>query len=134
MKLILPVVTERYEIRNPLFHTPAIKHKFAECSLQYCLINQLNSEICFALSTDEVSTNTFYSFKVFINGRIFFVKIYFIQKKTNRQKKYIYTLQNLYTHTINIEHIIYMQESSGQPHIDQYRSKLYSLYTSNDRL
>ena len=25
-----------------------------------------------------------------------------------------------------------MQESSGQPHIDQYRSKLYSLYTSND--
>ena len=66
---------------------------------------------------------------------IFFEKkIYFIQKKTNRQKKYIYTLQNLYTHTINIEHIIYMQESSGQPHIDQYRSKLYSLYTSNDRL
>ena len=64
----------------------------------------------------------------------FFEKIYFIQKKTNRQKKYIYTLQNLYTHTINIEHIIYMQESSGQPHIDQYRSKLYSLYTSNDRL
>ena len=61
-------------------------------------------------------------------------KIYFIQKKTNRQKKYIYTLQNLYTHTINIEHIIYMQESSGHPHIDQYRSKLYSLYTSNDRL
>ena len=44
------------------------------------------------------------------------------------------TLQNLYTHTINIEHIIYMQESRGQPHIDQYRSKLYSLYTSNDRL
>ena len=64
--------------------------------------------------------------------RFFFEKkIYFIQKKTNRQKKYIYTLQNLYTHTINIEHIIYMQESSGQPHIDQYRSKLYS--TSNDR-
>ena len=61
-------------------------------------------------------------------------KIYFIQKKTNRQKKYIYTLQNLSTHTINIEHIIYMQESSGHPHIDQYRSKLYSLYTSNDRL
>ena len=54
---------------------------------------------------------------------------------TNLQKKYIDTLQNLYTHTINIEHIIYMQEeSSGLPHIDQYRSKLYSLYTSNDRL
>ena len=37
MKPVLPIVTERYEIRNLLFHTPAIKHKFAECSLQYCL-------------------------------------------------------------------------------------------------
>ena len=33
-----------------------------------------------------------------------------------------------------MQHIIYMQEASGQPHIDYYRSKLYSLYTSNDRL
>ena len=39
-----------------------------------------------------------------------------------------------------MQHIIYMQEASGQPHIDQYRSKLCSLYiqvyrpTSNDRL
>ena len=48
MKPVSPVVTERYEIRNPLFHAPAIKHKFAECSLQYCLINQLNSDNCYA--------------------------------------------------------------------------------------
>ena len=34
----LPVITEHYEIRNPVFHLPAIKHKFAESSLQYCLI------------------------------------------------------------------------------------------------
>ena len=27
-----------------------------------------------------------------------------------------------------------MQESSGQPHIDQYRSKLYSLYFLSDNL
>ena len=75
-------------------------------------------------------------YKYNVHGILVFFekKIYFITKKTNRQKKYIYTLQNLYTHTINIEHIIYMQESSGHPHIDQYRSKLYSLYTSNDRL
>ena len=66
MKLVLPVVTVRYEIRSPSFYAPAIKQKFAECSLQYCLINQLNSENCFALLTDEVSTNSFYSFKVFI--------------------------------------------------------------------
>ena len=70
IKPVLPVATERYEIQNPLFHAPAIKHKFAECSLQYCLINQLNSEICFALLTNKVSTNSFYSFKVFIKSRI----------------------------------------------------------------
>ena len=51
MKLVLPIVTERYEIRNPSFHTTGIKHKFAKCSLQYCLINQLNSDNCFALLT-----------------------------------------------------------------------------------
>ena len=70
MKPVLPVATERYEIRNPSFHAPAIKHKFAECSLQYCLINQLNSENCFALLTNKVSTSSFYSFKVFIKSRI----------------------------------------------------------------
>ena len=70
MKPVLPVVTERYEIRNPLFHAPATKHKSAEYSLQYCLINQLNSENCFALLTDKVSTNLFYSFKVFFKKRI----------------------------------------------------------------
>ena len=70
MKPVLPTATERYEIRNPSFHTPAIKHKFAECSLQYCLINQLNSENCFALLTDKVNLNSFYSFKVFVKSRI----------------------------------------------------------------
>ena len=70
MKPVLPVATERYEIRIPSFHASAIKHKFAERSLQYCLINQLSSENCFALLTDKVSTNKFYSFKVFIKCRI----------------------------------------------------------------
>ena len=70
IKPVLPTATERYEIRNPSFHTPAIKHKFAECSLQYCLINQLNSENCFALLTDKVSMNSFYSFKVFVKSKM----------------------------------------------------------------
>ena len=38
---------------------------------------------------------------------------------------------------MEMQYIIYMQEASGQPHIDHYRSKLYSLdynYTSNDQL
>ena len=59
MKPVLPVATERYEIRNPSFHPPAIKHKFAECSLQYCLINQLNSEKCFALLTEKLARTRF---------------------------------------------------------------------------
>ena len=37
-KPVLPVVNERYEIRNPGFHLPVINHKFAEQSLKYCLI------------------------------------------------------------------------------------------------
>ena len=71
MKPVLPVATERYETRNPSFHAPAIKHKFAECSSQYCAINQLNSENCLALLRDKLNTNSFYSFKVFIKSRIF---------------------------------------------------------------
>ena len=63
MKPVLPTATERYEIRNPSFHTSVIKHKFAECSLQYCLINQLNSENCFALLTDKVSITRFIALK-----------------------------------------------------------------------
>ena len=70
VKPVFPTETKRYEIRNPTFHTPAIKHKFAECSLQYCRINQLSSENCFALLTDKVSMNSFYSFKVFVKSRI----------------------------------------------------------------
>ena len=71
MKPVLPVVTEHYEIRNPSFHASAIKHTFAECSLQYCLINPLNSENCFALLTDKVNTNSFHRFKVYIKNGIF---------------------------------------------------------------
>ena len=70
LKLVLPTAAECYEIRNLSFHTPAMKHKFAECSLQYCLINQLNSENCFALLTDKMSMNSFYSFNVFVKSRI----------------------------------------------------------------
>ena len=57
--------------------------------------------------------------------------LFYSNKSTNN---YLNILQNLYTHTNEMQHIIYMQEASGQLHIDQYRSKLYSLYTSNDGL
>ena len=70
MKPVIPAVTERYEIRNLSFYTPIIKHKFAECSLHYWLIKQLNSENCLTLLTNKVNMNSFYSFKVFIKNRI----------------------------------------------------------------
>ena len=41
MKTVMPAVTERYEIRNPSFHTPTIKHKFSECS--FCKQKELLS-------------------------------------------------------------------------------------------
>ena len=47
----LPRVCTRYEIRSPVFHLPVIKHKFAEHSLRYCLIKQLNREKCSILIT-----------------------------------------------------------------------------------
>ena len=61
MKPVMTAVTEPYEIRNPSFHTPKIKHKFAECSLHYCLIKQLNLENCLILLIDKVNMNSFYS-------------------------------------------------------------------------
>ena len=69
MKPVLPTATERYEIRNLLFHTPAIKHKFAECSLVLS-DKSAESENAFSLLTDKVSMNAFYIFKVFIKSRI----------------------------------------------------------------
>ena len=61
----LPVITEHYEIRNPVFHLPAIKHKFAESSLQLCLVKLINEQNCFNEMTDKVQRTSIYSFKVF---------------------------------------------------------------------
>ena len=66
----LPVITEHYEIRNPVFHLPAIKHKFAESSLQYCLIKLINEQNGFNEMTDKVQRTSIYSFKVFLKQRV----------------------------------------------------------------
>ena len=66
----LPEIIEHYEIRNPVFHLPAIKHKFAENLLQYCLIKQINEEHCFSMMSDKVQMTSFYSFKVFLKHRV----------------------------------------------------------------
>ena len=44
MKPVLPQICSRYEVRNPVFHLPDIRHTFAEQSIHYCLIKQLNAE------------------------------------------------------------------------------------------
>ena len=54
----LPRVCTHYEIRSPLFRLPVIIHKFAEHSLRYCLIKQLNKEKCFILITSKVHTHS----------------------------------------------------------------------------
>ena len=55
----LPEIIEHYEIRNPVFHLPAIKHKFAENLLQYCLIKQINEEHCFSMMSDKCKGHLF---------------------------------------------------------------------------
>ena len=46
MKPVLPIICTRYEVRNPMFHLPDIRHSFGEQSILvgYCLIKQLNAE------------------------------------------------------------------------------------------
>ena len=55
----LPVACARYELRNPKSHLPTIKHKYAENSIRYCLIRQLNSEVKWA-STVEIKKHSFH--------------------------------------------------------------------------
>ena len=56
----LPVSCARYGLRNPMSHFPtiSIKHKYAENSIRYCLIRQLNSEVTWA-STVEIKNMVF---------------------------------------------------------------------------
>ena len=78
----LSVITEHYEIRNPVFHLPAIKHKFTESSLQYCLIKLQ----CFNEMTDKVQRTSMYSFKVFLKQRV--LDIYKSTCKIDKCKTY----------------------------------------------
>ena len=69
-KPVLPVVNKRYEIRNHVFHIPVINHKFAEQSLKYSLIRQLNIAHCSNIIADKVLRVSFYSFKVYLKNMI----------------------------------------------------------------
>ena len=69
-KSVLPVVNERYEIRNPGFHLPVSNHKFAGQSLKYCLIRQLNKDQSPNIIADKALWVSFYSFKIYLKNRI----------------------------------------------------------------
>ena len=66
-KPVLPRVCTRYEIRSPTFHLPLIRHKFAENTLRYCLIKQLNREKCSFLITAKVHTHSYQGYKIYLN-------------------------------------------------------------------
>ena len=68
-KPVLPVVKEKYEIRNPGFYLPVINHKFAEQSLIYCLIRQLNMDQSSNIIADRAARVLFYSFKGYLKNR-----------------------------------------------------------------
>ena len=61
-----PDVNKHYEMQNPLFHLPDVKHKFTENYLQYYLIKHINEELCISmgLRSDTMQNTSFYSFHV----------------------------------------------------------------------
>ena len=70
MKPVLPIIYTRYEIRNPVFHLPNIRHSFGEQSIGYCLIKQLNAEEGSTLTTNMVHTESFLMYKVHIKRNV----------------------------------------------------------------
>ena len=67
MKPVLPQVCTRYEIRNPVYHLPDIRHAFAQQSLKYCLIKQLNTVEGYA---DMIHNTSFKNYKMDIKHKM----------------------------------------------------------------
>ena len=70
MKQVLPTIRTRYEIRNPVFHLPNIRHSFGEQSISYCLIKQVNAEKGSTLTTNMIHTESFLIYKVHIKRNV----------------------------------------------------------------
>ena len=60
MKPNVPVICDHYNVRNPKFHLPAIKHDFAKQLIQYCLIKLLNEDENISKIADKVFEQTFW--------------------------------------------------------------------------
>ena len=70
MKPVLPQICSRYEVRNPVFHLPHIRHSFADQSIRCCLIKQLNAENGSTITTGMVHTSSFPSYKYHIKNEV----------------------------------------------------------------
>ena len=70
MKSVYPQLCSRYEVRNPVFHLHDIRHSFAEQSIRYCLVKQLNAENGSTITTGMVHTSSFPSYKYRIKNEV----------------------------------------------------------------
>ena len=70
MKPVVPIICTRYEIRNPVFYLPNIRHSFGEQFIGYCLIKQLNAEEGSTLTTNIVHTESFLMYKLRIKRNV----------------------------------------------------------------
>ena len=70
MKPNVPVICDHYNVRNPKFHLPAIKHDFAKQLIQYCLIKLLNEDENISKIADKVFEQTFCMFKSILKNKV----------------------------------------------------------------
>ena len=70
MKPNVPVICDHYNVRNPKFHLPVIKHDFAKQLIQYCLIKLLNENDNISKIADKVFEQTFCTFKSILKNKV----------------------------------------------------------------
>ena len=60
----------QYNVRNPKFHLPAIKHDFAKQLIQHCLIKLLNKDENISEIANKVFDQTFCMFKSTLKNKV----------------------------------------------------------------
>ena len=70
MKPNLPVICNHYNVRNPKFHLPAIKHDFDKQLIQHCLIKLLNKDENISEIANKVFDQTFCMFKSTLKNKV----------------------------------------------------------------
>ena len=70
MKPNAPVIYDHYNVQNPKFHLPVIKHDFGTQLIQYCLIKLLNEDENISKITDKIFEQTFCMFKSILKNKV----------------------------------------------------------------